>query len=113
MHLWFVFGLVAVTSAIAMPAMASSGNKAHDMLTALPAGQRAAALGYVVGEGCRGKTAFFMGMEEDKSALWSVACVNGKSYAVMLDPDARGTTIVLECNVLRIIAGTDCFKKLE
>jgi len=76
------------------------------------ADQQAKALGQVAGEGCAGKTAFFMGMLPDNRASWSVLCTNGKSYNVSISPDAGGSTKVLECSVLKTIGRVDCFKKL-
>jgi hypothetical protein len=63
--------------------IASTGNKAHDRLAALPAPEQAANLGQVVGEGCAGKRVFYMGSSpSDRSAFWSVGCKNGNSYLV-------------------------------
>jgi hypothetical protein len=74
-------------------------------------------LGKVVGEGCVGTSAFFMGVGDkglgrDK-AFWSVRCRNGKTFLVQINPDSAGSTGVLECSVLKAIAGTECFKRLN
>lgn len=103
--------LASLTVAAAAPAWAASGNKAHDILINMPADKQAAALGKAVGEGCVGKTAFYMGMGEDKAATWSVRCTNGKSYAVQLNPDSTGSTSILEFPLLKAVANIECFKK--
>jgi hypothetical protein len=74
-------------------------------------------LGKAVGEGCVGTSAFFMcigdkGFGKDK-AFWSIRCRDGKTYAVEINPDSTGSTNVLECSVLKTIAGIACFKSLN
>jgi len=93
---WGQFWLVSSLIVVATAAMAGSGNQAHDVLLAMPADQRAAVLGRVVGEGCVGASALFKGMEPENKAGWSVRCMNGKSYGVWISPDAAGSTRVLE-----------------
>ena len=90
-------------------------NIANDRLLALPKDQQAVMLGQVVGEGCIGKLIFYRGigktgLAKDK-AYWAVRCANGKSYMVEISPDARGSTSVLDCPILKAV-GIDCFKKL-
>ncbi len=65
-------------------------------------------LGMVVqssGDTCIGKKAFHMGVGTKGAskdvAFWSVRCSNGKSYAVQINPDAGGSSTVLDCGVLR------------
>jgi hypothetical protein len=94
-----------------------SRNLANDRLRSLPRGQQATVLGKVVGEGCVGTSAFFMGIGDkgfgkDK-AFWSIRCRNGKTYEVEINPDSTGSTGVLECSVLKTITGTECFKNLN
>lgn len=90
-------------------------NIANDRLLALPKDQQAVMLGQVVGEGCIGKLTFYRGigktgLAKDK-AYWAVRCANGKSYMVEISPDARGSTSILDCPILKAV-GIDCFKKL-
>jgi hypothetical protein len=92
----------------------TTGNVAHDQLLALGPNERAVALAKVVGEGCVGEYAFFMGLANDtKNAFWSVRCTNGKSYEVQVSPDAGGSTRVLECDVLQALTKIRCFEKLQ
>jgi len=88
-----------------------TGNVAQDLLVTYTAREQALFLGKAVGEGCIGTRAFFMGMDPEKDAMWSVGCTNGQSYSVEIHPDPNGTTQVLECSVLKALAGTSCFTK--
>jgi hypothetical protein len=91
----------------------TTGNPAHDILLTLSPSDQATSLGKSVGEGCVGDYAFFMGMAKDKNVFWSVRCTNGKSYEVMISPDAYGSTKVLECDVLQLFTKIRCFEKLQ
>jgi hypothetical protein len=76
---------------------------------------QAATLAKAVGENCLGKTAFYMGigksgLSEDKG-FWSVRCADGRSFSVQVNPD--GTSLVLECAVLKASNAGTCFKKLS
>jgi hypothetical protein len=110
---WVFWVTTSATLAITATVTAATGNKAHDILVAMPADQQAKALGQVVGEGCAGKSAFFMGMQPENKASWSVLCTNGKSYNISISPDAGGSTKILECSVLKAVAHVDCFKKFS
>ena len=56
---------------------------------------------------------FFAGMEpRSKDAFWSVGCRNGKSYQITIKSDAGGSTRVLSCGMLKLVAKLDCFKPL-
>lgn len=74
-------------------------------------------LGQIVtssGEKCVGSEAFFMGMyKNEHSAFWSVRCTNGASYAVSIEANATGSTKVLDCRLLRSVAGVSCFTKFN
>jgi hypothetical protein len=94
--------------------IASTGNPAHDILLSLSPSDQATSLGKSVGEGCVGNYAYFMGMARDtRNVFWSVRCTNGKSYEVMISPDATGSTRVLECDVLQLVTKIRCFEKLQ
>ena len=89
-------------------------NPTNDRLLALPQDQQARALSGSFRHGCIGVSAFFMGMtatgKAKGNAYWSVGCKNGKSYAVQIAPNKKGTAVVVDCKAL---AGTgkECFKK--
>lgn len=90
----------------------NTGNKANDMLLALPGPEQASHLGNVIEEGCKGVRAFYMGIDENRNAFWSVACANGSSYEVMIDDDDNGSTTVLNCLAVKATADIDCFATL-
>jgi len=80
-------------------------------------------LGKVVGEGCIGKKAFYMGSMDEHShkeppiegtehdAFWSIKCTNGKSYSVEVHPQGDGK--VLECSMLKMLHAGECFQKFK
>jgi hypothetical protein len=90
-------------------------NGANAYLLSLDLAARAQTLGKVVGEGCSGKSTFYMGIGTSgfakNEAFWSVRCQDGRTYAVETHPD--GTSSVLECSVLKTMHAGECFKKLS
>jgi hypothetical protein len=95
----------------------STGNVAHDGLVRLDPSARARMLGSIVvssGDTCTGEDSFFMGFNRRNiQALWSVRCTNGKSYEVGIEPNATGSTRVIDCGVLKTVARVSCFVKLD
>jgi hypothetical protein len=98
--------------AYVQPAMAENAANAH--LLSLAPEVRATILGETVGEGCVGKTAFYMGMAESGFAkdkgFWSIRCQDNRAFVVEVNPD--GTSSILECAVLMRVGGGECFKRL-
>jgi hypothetical protein len=98
-------------------------NGANDWLLAQSNAGRADMLGKVVGERCKGKTAYYQGTSKSSSqglkmatlpgtendAFWSVQCTDGRSYEVEVHPDGSGQ--VLECSVLKSMHAGECFRK--
>jgi hypothetical protein len=83
-------------------------------------------LGNVVGDGCRGKKAFYQGSSDDHplrpneipplaghehDAIWSVKCADGRAYSIGVIP--TGQSQVLDCAVLEAPHGGHCFKKFN
>lgn len=79
-------------------------------------------LAKVVGEGCIGKIAFYMGSADDPhpkgvaaisgsedDSFWSLKCSNQKSYVITVSPGGEGK--ILECSVLEAMHAGHCFKK--
>jgi len=87
-------------------------NGANAWLMAAPPAQRIMKLGRVVGDGCVGKRAFYMGLGTTdisrNRAFWSIQCADRRSYAVQVNPD--GTSKVLECWALRALHAGECFR---
>ena len=95
-------------------ALAQSGNPANDRLLARSSAEQANLLGYVVGEGCTGRDAFYMGMQKSgRIAACSIRCSDGRDFTVMIRPDSGGSTMVQECSVLKALAHVECFKKFD
>jgi hypothetical protein len=92
---------------------ASTGNVAHDDFMPHSESEQAMLLGQIVEDSCAGNRAFYMGMDSAHDAIWSVGCTNGRSYEILIHPDATGSTKVLECSVVKAVLKIDCFVKLE
>jgi len=95
-------------------AAADSGNPTHDRLMAMSPDQQAKSLSKGI-KGCVGTAAFPMGVVSTAKwkslAYWSVRCKDGRSFAVQIAPDAKGTAQVADCRALEG-SGKECFKKL-
>lgn len=87
-----------------------TGNPAHDRLVALGTSAQASSPGQIAGEGCSGESAFYMGMDNETRAYWSVRCTNGRSYQAKFNrmrPGAPASLIAMflrpspACRVLR------------
>ena len=106
--------LLAADSGWAGALAAGSGNPMNDRLLALPPVRQAQVLASSVRHGCVGVSAFPMGVTRTGrargAAYWSVRCKSGKSYAVQIAPDKKGTEIVVDCLALQG-TGRECFKK--
>jgi hypothetical protein len=97
-------------------AAAGSGNPTNDKLLALSEQQQAAALAKGIGHGCVGKRAFAMGVNPSGKAkgyaYWSIECVDGRSFAVQIQPNAKGSSMVVDCASLKKAGGgPECFRK--
>jgi hypothetical protein len=91
---------------------ASSGNPAHDAIVAVSESARAKRFTEIVhsaDKSCGQVTRTFHQGMTNGTAMWNVACSNGRSYSVSVDDDAGGSTKVLDCRILKTVAKTDCF----
>jgi hypothetical protein len=103
-------------------------NPANDSLLAMSPRRQADILGKIVGEGCKGKTAFYQGTMKDirepegdrrpqlpvppsngSDTFWNVMCRNGRSYSIEVHPD--GSNEVVECRSVKTFHLVECFKK--
>jgi hypothetical protein len=103
-------------------------NPANDSLLAMSAQRQADILGKIVGEGCKGKTAFYQGAMKDipqpkgdrrpqlpvpptneNDAFWNVMCTNGRSYSIEVHQD--GSNNVVQCGSVQMFNLGECFKK--
>lgn len=86
-------------------------NPTQRQMMSLPKAQQAAILARAVGHGCTGASPFFMGMGDNGSAIWSLRCTRGHTWAVAINPDEAGTTTVMRCTTFKTKTHLDCFRK--
>lgn len=96
------------------PALAFA-NEANNILSKMSETDRNSALAGLIkrsDEPCgRITKSFFQGLDKSGNAFWNVRCSNKKAFVVMIYNDATGSTKILECSVLKAVAGVECFKK--
>lgn len=97
---------------ISDPITSTSGNPAQDSLMSMTPERQALLLAAAVGDGCQGQDPFYMG-SSGLTAMWSVRCSDGRSYGVEIKPDAGGSTKILTCSEMEMLAHTRCFTKLS
>jgi hypothetical protein len=68
---------------------------------------------YAENDACNATRIFYMGQGPDNQGWWSIACSNGHSYEVQIDPNATGSSGVLDCDVLRAFHTDVCFHSVE
>lgn len=87
----------------------ASGNKAHDLLARQSDARRNQTLSAFLtksGERCDFvERTFFQGLDKSRSAFWNVACHSGERYLITVSNDAKGSTKVLDCGLLKAVAG--------
>jgi hypothetical protein len=94
----------------------ATGNEANDLMLSLPQDKQLSALGRFVssaGYRCVGERVFYAGIAQERIAYWSVGCTDGHSYQVEFAHDAGGSTKILDCQILKSVAKSDCFVKLQ
>ena len=105
--------LAALIASSGPAAAAGSGNRTNDALLAMPPDQQAKTLAKGVNK-CDGESAFPMGVTSTGKAkgmaYWSVRCKDGRTFAVQIAPDAKGTAVAADCKALEG-SGRECFKK--
>lgn len=104
--------LAAPTSALAEPQWRPTpGQRA---ILAMSAADTLAILGRVArsvaeGRDCREKSYRRLGLDPDDGELYYlVRCESGAEFAVRVKRDAGGSTGVMSCDLLKVVAGTDC-----
>lgn len=105
-------GLGLALAALSAPASANPG---HKYLTSLKEQDRNAWLSELLSKmpgSCIVQRNFFRGFDAQGAALWSAGCANKKAYAIKVLGDAKGSTRILDCQVLLDRAKDDCFTKL-
>ncbi len=106
--------LVLVWDVVPLPLWA---NPAQDRLVRMSELERSETLATFVESGGHACTTvartFFQGEDAKGNVFWNVECTGGESYVVVIKNDVPGSTRVMTCRRLRMVAGADCFKKLE
>lgn len=109
-----------LVAALMLTSVAASafGNEAHEMLSRHTEPNQRYALAKIIrsaGDACPSATrVFYQGMERrTRVAMWNAECSNGRSYVISIYPDGHGSTKVLECKVLKAVAGVDCFRPFK
>jgi len=111
--IWLAAGFCCVT-ANAAPKHSAPTNAYSAALSKMQPADQEARLAEMVGYWCIGTQAFLMGVAttgaEAGNAYWSVACLDGSSYAVQIDP--LGRPVSVPCAALADTRqGKECFKK--
>jgi hypothetical protein len=52
------------------------------------------------------------GLTRKDEAVWNVRCANGRAIAIIVSPDAGGSTRILECSAFLRQTGRACFTPL-
>jgi len=109
-------GVGAATNVKADTADPGRRNRAHMRLLALSDAERNRMMLRFMeasGERCgRVTRTFYQGSTPEGEAMWNVACSISGDWSIKVDPNASGSTTILECNVLAAF-GTRCWERFE
>ncbi len=98
-------------------ALAAHANPAHDQLSSMSEQQRRSVLApFLVksGEQCSSVTkTFYQGSDKKGNAFWNAACAKGDAFVIQVNNDAKGSTRILSCKVLKAVNGGTCFTKFK
>lgn len=93
------------------------GNPAHNAFAAMPEGERRIAFQQFMqgsGEECSMvQRTFYQGRTPNGEAFWNIECTGGTEWAIMVQPDTEGSTQLLECELMRALAGSACWEAFE
>ncbi|MDP2603501.1 MAG: hypothetical protein Q8S00_13050 [Deltaproteobacteria bacterium] len=111
-----IFNTVIFIAVGCLPAFSASVpnfNPTHTKILALSEAKRSELFTmWAKGENCGSVTrTFFQGQSQDGTAFWSIQCSNRMVYQVAVYNDKNGSTRVLDCGTLKVIAKLDCFTK--
>jgi hypothetical protein len=89
-------------------------NVANERLLNQLSAEQARLLGEAVGPSCKGRVAFFMGLDDHKIGHWSLRCTDAREFMVNVYPDRTGSISKVECTLLHSLkTGISCFKPLR
>jgi len=100
------------------PTASESVNAAHQALLQASSEGRAVALKAIItsaGESCDRVTRTFHqgGPDSSGSMFWNASCQNGNDFSVAVSSNARGSTRVMSCELLKTVAKVNCFEKID
>jgi hypothetical protein len=99
---------------ISYQVLPAEANPSHDRLIALSDIERNKIFtALLIDERCVVTRSFFQGFDKNGSAYWNVACTSRTPLSIQIMNNANGSTRVLECSMLRLIARSECFKKFS
>jgi len=104
---WVLLAALAFSSSV-------HANPAHKHVSGLSDAERKAFFERFLkqsGENCNVTRAFYQGSTKRGDAFWNVACKGKDGFSVMINNDARGSTKIMECRLMKTVGGTPCFKK--
>lgn len=105
---------LALFALTALATFSASANPAHDAVTKMSESRRNAAFTEYMSRNsqpCKVERSFFQGFTETQGAVWSIACTDKKSFAIMLLNDAEGSSRYVDCETLKAGSKRECFKK--
>lgn len=104
-------GATNTASSTPSSAQSSSPNGAHRALLKASEAERARLLEVVIGADCDAVTQTFYqgGPASDGAESWNARCQNGNTFSISVNND--GSSKVLECKVVKLIAKVNCFEK--
>jgi hypothetical protein len=104
-----------VAGALAALALGALANPAHNQISGLDEGTRAAVFAKLLrsgGERCPSVTrTFYQGSSKGGDAHWNVQCSDGKAWSVMVYNNATGSTRYVACDLLKAMNAGQCFRK--
>ena len=105
---------LALFALTALATFGASANPAHDAVAKMSESARNTAFTEYMSRNsrpCKVERTFFQGFTDQKDAVWSIACANKESFAIMLRNDAEGSSRYVECDRLKAGSKRECFKK--
>jgi hypothetical protein len=107
--------ILAVGACALLSGSSAHANKGHELLEKMSGPERNTALLRHVktshGDCDLVVRNFFQGLDKNRIAYWNVECRNKKSYLVMINNDALGSSQILNCNALKVMKARECFNK--
>ena|SRR5688572_16943824 len=105
---------LALFALMTLATSGASANPAHDAVSKMSESDRNATFTKYMSQNsvpCKVERTFFQGFTDERDAVWSIACADKKSFAVMLRNDAEGSSRYVECERLKAGSKRECFKK--